>query len=99
MTDPSIAIQEENQGYDEKTTFLLTASGEIKQISSQIGQELIEQNMMLDDLGDQMENVKQRLDRYNEQMREITHSKEGPLFLISVILTLVLIFLLFWVIL
>jgi hypothetical protein len=64
--------------YDEKIMFLVTATGEIKCISNAIGQELDEQNMMLEDLAQNMDAVGGRLERYNERMRNLTHSKEGP---------------------
>ena len=90
---------EQNLTFDEKVTFLVTTTGEIKCISKQIGQELHEQNMLLDDMGQEMDKVKNRLDKYNNQMKEIVHSKQGPLLLISVILTIILVFLISWVIL
>lgn len=90
---------QQNIGYDEKIQFLVTATGEIKMISNQIGQELAEQNILIDDVNDQMDTVKDRLEKYNKQMKDLTHSKQGPLLLISVILTLVFLFLFFWVIL
>ena len=91
--------QQQNIGYDEKIQFLVTATGEIKYISNQIGQELDEQNLIIEDVGNHLENVKDKLENINKQMKELTHSKQGPLLLISVILTIVFLFLFFWVIL
>lgn len=90
---------QQNIGYDEKIQFLVSATGEIKCISNAIGQELDEQNLILDEVGDQLDTVKNRLETYNNQMKDLTHSKQGPLLLISVILTIVFLFLFFWVIL
>ncbi|KAK8900562.1 hypothetical protein M9Y10_002889 [Tritrichomonas musculus] len=90
---------QQNIGYDEKIQFLVSATGEIKCISNAIGQELDEQNLILDEVDDQLDTVKGRLEKYNNQMKELTHSKQGPLLLISVILTIVFLFLFFWVIL
>lgn len=91
--------QERTLGYDEKIELLVTGTGEIKRISKEIGHELDEHNLMLNDVSENMDTVKDRLEKYNHKMKEITHSKEGPLLLISVILTLILIFLVTWVIL
>ena len=91
--------QERTLGYDEKIELLVTGTGEIKMISKEIGQELNEQNLLLEDVSQNMDTVKDRLKKYNQQMKDITHSKEGPLLLISVVLTLILIFLVTWVIL
>ena len=101
MSDPSglNLAHEQNLGYDEKIELLVTGTGEIKRISKEIGQELNEQNLMLEEVSQNMDTVKGRLTKYNKQMKEITHSKEGPLLLISVVLTLILIFLVTWVIL
>jgi hypothetical protein len=101
MSEPQgseIALQR-NVGYDEKIKFLVTATGEIKCISKQIGQELDEHAILIDDLSQNLDTTKDRLQHYSAQMKELTHSKDGPLLLISVVLTLVLIFLITWVIL
>ena len=91
--------QERSLGYDEKIELLVTGTGEIKRISKEIGHELDEHNLMLTEISEDMDTVKDRLQKYNNKMKEIAHSKEGPLLLISVILTLILVFLVTWVIL
>jgi syntaxin 6 len=100
LSDPHQALAQESAlGYEEKIQLLVTTTGEIKCISKAIGQELQDQDIIIDDISHNLDTVKSRLDRYNAQARELAHSKEGPLLLISVILTIVLIFLVTWVIL
>lgn len=91
--------QQQGIGYDEKIDFLVTGTGEIKRISKAIGQELEDHRIMLDDVSHEMDTAKDRLENYNKKMKELAQSKEGPLVLISVVLTLILIFLVVWVIL
>jgi hypothetical protein len=99
-SDPNQALAQESAlGYEDRVQLLVTATGEIKCISKAIGQELQDQDIIIDDISQNLDTVKSRLDRYNTQARELAHSKEGPLLLISVILTIVLIFLVTWVIL
>lgn len=90
---------EQDLGYDEKIELLVTGTGEIKRISKEIGNELEAHNLMLSEVSENMTSVQDRLEKYNQKMKQITHSKEGPLLLISVILTLILVFLVTWVIL
>jgi hypothetical protein len=99
MSDPQTLLSEPALGYDEKVTLLVTATGEIKCLSKAIGHELADQEVIIDEVSHDLDTVKDRLQRYNDQARELTHSKEGPLLLISVVLTIILIFLVTWVIL
>lgn len=88
-----------NIGYDEKIQFLVTATGEIKQISKMIGTEVDEQLIMLNQTSDKMDSVNEKLTKFNKDLKELTHSKQGPLMLISIILTIVLIVLVLFVVL
>lgn len=99
MSGSNLIEAQQNIGYEEKIEFLVTATGEVKQISKAIGDELDEHKILLDDVSESMDKVHERLEKYNKQMQALVHSKEGPLTLIAVILTLVLIFLVVWVIL
>ena len=91
-----LQLQREQQ--EQNLNYIINQTGEIKQITIMIGDELQNQNEMLQNVSEKMDNVQDRLQRNIQNMEKLTHSKNSPLMLISVILTLVLIFLIFWLI-
>ena len=91
-------LQMQREQQEQNLNYIINQTGEIKQITIMIGDELQSQNQMLSDVSNRMDTIQDKLQRNIQNMEKLTHSKNSPLLLISVILTLILIFLIYWLI-
>lgn len=89
-----LLAQREQQ--EQNLNLIAEATGEVRQMSIVINDELRNQNQMLADVQNKMDTVQDKIQRNVEQMEKLTQSSEGPLLLICVVLTLILIGMVYW---
>ncbi|EAY22181.1 SNARE domain containing protein [Trichomonas vaginalis G3] len=89
-------LQMQREQQEANLNMIVQQTGEVKQITIMIGDELENQNKMLLDVDNKMDTVQDKIKKNIEAMEKLTQSSNGPLILICVILTLVLIGLLYW---
>ena len=90
-------LQMQREEQEQNLNMIINQTGEIKQITIMIGNELHEHNKLLSDVSEKMETIQGKMERNIQNMEKLTQSKNSPLCIISIVLTLVLIFLLYLV--
>ena len=90
-------LQMQREEQEQNLNMIVNQTGEIKQITIMIGNELQEQNKILSDVSEKMETIQGKLEKNIQNMEKLTQSKNSPLCVVSVVLTLVLLFLLYLV--
>ena len=91
-------LQMQREQQEQNLNYIINQTGEIKQITIMIGDELQTQNQILSDMSTHMDTIQDKLKKNIHNIEQLTRSKNSPLLLISVILTLILIFLIYWLI-
>lgn len=64
---------------DEQLDMISDSVGTLKTVSRQIGNELDEQAVMLDDFGNELENIDSKLDSTMKKMAKVLHLSSGEL--------------------
>lgn len=82
---------------DDELEGIQTSVGTLKSMSKQIGHELDEQSVMLDDLGHDMDNAESKMDGALKKMAKVLHMSNGEdvVFLLDVLQFFIIIYLVF----
>lgn len=92
-------LQMEREQQEQNLNLIVEQTGEVRHITIQINEELKNQNLLLSDMQEHMDTIDKKLQKNVQNMEKLAQSKQGPLLLVSIILTILLVGLVYWIIL
>jgi len=92
-------LQAERAKQEQSLDFIVNQTGEMKEITIMINNELTDSLKIIDEVGTKIDRIDEKLQKNVKKVEEFAKSKNGSLFFVSLVFTLILLGMIYWAIL